>query len=261
MSSVRFRLAPPNSATNSLEIFPSSHLGEGCRLLTGEGRFGSCGGSQSRPSLARPSLARPSLARPSLARPSLARPSLARPSLARPSLARLCLLAVRNLPSQGGNTGSNPVGGSNHLPVAQMDERPATNREACRFDSCREGQSTGCSSAGRAPRLERGGRRIVTCHPDQQRPLSLNGRAPRSERGYGGSIPSRGANPGAVAKRERGALQKRHESARHRPAPPTAPPKTHLHALVARMDRPPPSKRTHAGSNPAEGGRACLRGV
>jgi hypothetical protein len=243
MSSVRFRLAPPNSATNIPKIFPSSHLGEGCRLLTGEGRFESCGGSQSRPSLARPSLARP----------SLARPSLARPSLARPSLARLCLLAVRNLPSQGGNTGSNPVGGSNHLPVAQMDERPATNREACRFDSCREGQSAGCSSAGRAPRLERGGRRIVTCHPDQQRPLSLNGRAPRSERGYGGSIPSRGANPGAVAKRERGALQKRHESARHRPAPPrSAPPITALHALVARMDRPPPSKRTHAGSNPAE---------
>ena len=120
------------------QIFPSSHLGEGCRLLTGEGRFESCGGSQ------------------------------LRPSLARPSLARLCLLAVRNLPSQGGNTGSNPVGGSNHLPVAQMDERPATNREACRFDSCREGQSTGCSSVGRAPRLERGGRRIVTCHPDQQ---------------------------------------------------------------------------------------------
>ena len=162
MSSVRFRLAPPHCATNIPKIFPSSHLGEGCRLLTGEGRFESCGGSQSRP------------------------------SLARPSLARLCLLAVRNLPSQGGNTGSNPVGGSNHLPVAQSDERPATNREACRFDSCREGQSAGCSSAGRAPRLERGGRRIVTCHPDQQRPLSLNGRAPRSERGYGGSIPSRG---------------------------------------------------------------------
>jgi hypothetical protein len=193
MSSVRFRLAPPHCATNIPKIFPSSHLGEGCRLLTGEGRFESCGGSQSRP-----------------------------------SLARLCLLAVRNLPSQGGNTGSNPVGGSNHLlPVAQMDERPATNREACRFDSCREGQSAGCSSAGRAPRLGRGGRRIVTCHPDQHRPLSLNGRAPRSERGYGGSIPSRGANPGAVAKRERGALQKRHESARHRPAPPrSAPPKT-----------------------------------
>ena len=222
MSSVRFPLAPPHCATNIPKIFPSSHLGEGCRLLTGEGRFESCGGSQSRPSLARPSLARP----------SLARPSLARPSLARPSLARLCLLAVRNLPSQGGNTGSNPVRGSNHLPVAQMDERPATNREACRFDSCREGQSAGCSSAGRAPRLGRGGRRIVTCHPDQQRPLSLNGRAPRSERGYGGSIPSRGANPGAVAKRERGALQKRHESARHRPAPPrpapprSAPPRT-----------------------------------
>ena len=180
MSSVRFRLAPPNCATNILKIFPSSHLGEGCRLLTGEGRFESCGGSQT----------------------------------------RLCLLAVRNLPSQGGNTGSNPVRGSNHLPVAQMDERPATNREACRFDSCREGQSAGCSSVGRAPRLGRGGRRIVTCHPDQQILLSLNGRALRSERRYGGSIPSRGANPGAVAKRERGALQKRHESARHRPAPP-----------------------------------------
>jgi hypothetical protein len=189
------------------EIFPSSHLGEGCRLLTGEGRFESCGGSQSCPSLARP---------------SLARPVLARASLARPSLMRLCLLAVRNLPSQGSNTGSNPVGGSNHLPVAQSDERPATNREACRFDSCREGQSAGCSSVGRAPRLGRGGRRIVTCHPDQI-PLSLNGRALRSERRYGGSIPSRGA--GAVAKRERGALQKRHESARHRPAPPRyAPP-------------------------------------
>src|SRR5580700_9996520 len=200
MSSVRFRLAPPNSATHIPNIFPSSHLGEGCRLLTGEGRFESCGGSQSRP-------------------------SLARPSLARPSLARLCLLAVRNLPSQGGNTGSNPVGGSNHLPVAQMDERPATNWEACRFDSCREGQSAGCSSAGRAPRLGRGGRRIVPCHPDQIS-LSLNGRALRSERRYGGSIPSRGANPGAVAKREREALQKRHESVRHRPAPPrTAPPR------------------------------------
>ena len=184
MSSVRTRLAPPNCATNIPKIFPSSHLGEGCRLLTGEGRFESCGGSQSRP-----------------------------------SLARLCLLAVRNLPSQGGNTGSNPVRGSNHLPVAQMDERPATNREACRFDSCREGQSAGCSSVGRAPRLGRGGRRIVTCHPDQI-PLSLNGRALRSERRYGGSIPSRGANLGAVAKRERGALQKRHESVRHRPAPP-----------------------------------------
>jgi hypothetical protein len=33
----------------------------------------------------------------------------------------------------------------------------------------------------------------------------------------------------------------------------------HLHALVARMDRPPPSKRTHAGSNPAESSLACWR--
>ena len=28
------------------QSFPSSHLGEGCRLLTGEGTFESCGGSQ-----------------------------------------------------------------------------------------------------------------------------------------------------------------------------------------------------------------------
>src|ERR1700722_9564177 len=218
MSSVRFRLAPPNCATNIPKIFPSSHLGEGCRLLTGEGRFESCDGSQSRP-----------------------------------SLARLCLLAVRNLPSQGGNAGSNPVGGSNHLPVAQSDERPATNREACRFDSCREGQSAGCSSAGRAPRLGRGGRRIVTCHPDQHRPLSLNGRAPRSERGYGGSIPSRGANlvqwrngNAALCKSVMSRLDTDlHLQDLHLQ-------KLHLHALVARMDRPPPSKRTHAGSNPAE---------
>jgi hypothetical protein len=27
------------------QSFPSSHLGEGCRLLTGEGRFETCGGS------------------------------------------------------------------------------------------------------------------------------------------------------------------------------------------------------------------------
>ncbi len=163
MSSVRFRLAPPHCATNVPKIFPSSHLGEGCRLLTGEGRFESCGGSQSRPKSCAPQSCAPQVLRT--------------PVLRAPSLARLCLLAVRNLPSQGGNTGSNPVGGSNHLPVAQMDERPATNREACRFDSCREGQSTGCSSAGRAPRLGRGGRRIVTCHPDQHNPFrSMAGR-------------------------------------------------------------------------------------
>src|SRR6202140_750675 len=190
MSSVRFRLAPPNSAPNILKIFPSSHLGEGCRLLTGEGRFESCDGSQS----------------------------------------PLCLLAVRNLPSQGGNTGSNPVGGSTHLPVAQMDERPATNREACRFDSCREGQSAGCSSVGRAPRLGRGGRRIVTCHPDQI-PLSLNGRALRSERRYGGSIPSRGA----ISVQWRNGNAALCKSAMSR-----LDTDLHLHALVARMDRPPP---------------------
>ena len=88
-----------------LKIFPSSHLGEGCRLLTGEGRFEACGGS---------------------------------------------------------HFGTFQL----DLPVAQPEEHPATNREACRFDSCREGQFRGCSSAGRAPRLGRGGRRIVTCHPD-----------------------------------------------------------------------------------------------
>jgi hypothetical protein len=224
MSSVRFRLAPPNCATNILKIFPSSHLGEGCRLLTGEGRFESCGGSQSRP-----------------------------------SLARLCLLAVRNLPSQGGNTGSNPVRGSNHLPVAQMDERPATNREACRFDSCREGQSAGCSSAGRAPRLGRGGRRIVTCHPDQQiTPFrSMAGRCAlnadtvvRFHQGVPIPVQWRNGNA-ALCKSVMSRfdtdlhLQDLHLQDLHLQ-------ELHLHALVARMDRPPPSKRVHAGSNPAE---------
>ena len=35
----------PSGSTNHAKIFPSSHLGEGCRLLTGEGRFEPCGGS------------------------------------------------------------------------------------------------------------------------------------------------------------------------------------------------------------------------
>jgi hypothetical protein len=75
----------------SSNIFPSSHLGEGCRLLTGEGRFETCGGSHFRT-----------------------------------RFSCLCLLAARNLPSQGGNTGSNPVGGSNPH-VAQLDERDITD--------------------------------------------------------------------------------------------------------------------------------------
>jgi hypothetical protein len=37
----------PSGSTNHAKIFPSSHLGEGCRLLTGEGRFETCGGSHS----------------------------------------------------------------------------------------------------------------------------------------------------------------------------------------------------------------------
>lgn len=86
----------------------------------------------------------------------------------------------------------------------------------------------------------------MTCHPDQHRPLSLNGRAPRSERGYGGSIRSRGAvqwrnGNAALCK----SVMSRLDTDLHLQ-------KLHLHALVARMDRPPPSKRMHAGSNPAE---------
>jgi hypothetical protein len=82
----------------------------------------------------------------------------------------------------------------------------------------------------------------VTCHPDQI-PLSLNGRALRSERRYGGSIPSRGAN--SVQWRNGNAAVCKTVMSRLDPG-------LHLHALVARMDRPPPSKRMHAGSNPAE---------
>ena len=213
MSSVRFRLAPPNSATNILKIFPSSHLGEGCRLLTGEGRFESCGGSQSRP-----------------------------------SLARLCLLAVRNLPSQGGNTGSNPVGGSNHLPVAQTDERPATNREACRFDSCREGQSAACGKAWliRLPWKQetvRSNRTTLTKYPFR----SMAGRCAlnadtvvRFHQGV--PIPVQWRNGNAALCKS---VMSRLDTDLHLQ-------ELHLHALVARMDRPPPSKRMHAGSNPAE---------
>jgi hypothetical protein len=84
----------------STRIFPSSHLGEGCRLLTGEGRFETCGGSHFRPTALVQAVC--------------------------PRLSRLCLLAARNLPSQGGNTGSNPVGGSNPH-VAQLDERDITD--------------------------------------------------------------------------------------------------------------------------------------
>jgi hypothetical protein len=107
--------------------------------------------------------------------------------------------------------------------------------------------NTGCSSAGRAPRLGRGGRRIVTCHPDQ-RPLSLNGRALRSERGYGGSIPPRGANGcgpertkwrngnGAVCKAVMSRLDTAYTSMRRR----------------LRMARRPPSCRAHGSHSSAD---------
>jgi hypothetical protein len=83
----------------------------------------------------------------------------------------------------------------------------------------------------------------VTCHPDQTKPLSLNGKALRSERRDGGSIPSRGAN--LVQWRNGNAAVCKTVMSRLDTG-------LHLQALVARMDRPPPSKRMHAGSNPAE---------
>jgi hypothetical protein len=126
-----------------------------------------------------------------------------------------------------------------------MDERPATDREACRSDSCREGQFAACSSAGRAPRLGRGGRRIMTCHPDQ-RPLSLNGRTLRSERRYGGSIPPRGAT--SVQWRNGNAAVCKSVMSRLDTG-------LHLQALVARMDRPPPSKHARGFESRRERGR------
>ena len=76
--------------------FPSSHLGEGAPLLTEEGTFESCGGSQC---------------------------TTARFSAGRRGFESRWRCHI-------------------HLPVAQLDEQRATNAKACRFESCREGQSS-----------------------------------------------------------------------------------------------------------------------
>ena len=49
----------------------------------------------------------------------------------------LCLRDARNHARPYRKTRADPL---LFLPVAQLDERPATNREVCRFDPCREGQ-------------------------------------------------------------------------------------------------------------------------
>ena len=74
-------------------------------------------------------------------------------------------------------------------------------------------------------------------------PPSFNARMSRSEREDGGWIPSGGAN--TVQWRNGNAAVCKTVMSRLDTG-------LHLHALVARMDRPPPSKRMHAGSNPAE---------
>jgi hypothetical protein len=78
--------------------------------------------------------------------------------------------------------GSSPIRRTN-LPVAQLEERPATNREACRFDSCREGQFQGVAQL--AERLlweqEDGSSSLSTLTTSL--PLGSVGRAPSSEGG------------------------------------------------------------------------------
>src|SRR3981189_679489 len=53
---------------------------------------------------------------------------------------RKTLQRSRTLGSQPGNRWFKSSTERQHLPVAQLDERHATNVTVCRFESCREGQ-------------------------------------------------------------------------------------------------------------------------
>ena len=105
------------------------------------------------------------------------------------------------LASHAGDTGSNPVGGSKYLPVAQLEERPATNREACRFDSCREGQFISVwESLVNPPALEAGDRPFKSDHADQcVMPVSSVAERRALNAEVAGSIPARAAKYGQMA--------------------------------------------------------------
>jgi hypothetical protein len=119
--------------------FPSSHLGEGAPLLTEEGTFESCGGSQCTTSDLGPDLGRQNGSDVHCGRKKM-----------------------DMLPSSSGKDARFSAGRRGfesrwqchiHLPVAQLDEQRATNAKVCRFESCREGQSPVNSST-----VERTGR-------------------------------------------------------------------------------------------------------
>ena len=125
--------------------FPSSHLGEGAPLLTEEGTFESCGGSQSTTSDLRPAI-------------------LGLTWAAGPEATSIAVEKIDMQSSSSGKDARSSVGRRGfesrwqchiHLPVAQLDEQRATNAKACRFESCREGQSSVCA-ANLAPWLLNG---------------------------------------------------------------------------------------------------------
>ena len=113
--------------------FPSSHLGEGARLLTGVARFETVGGSQFTFD---------------------ADVFLRVPKWKHPRFGRLKPLRISFALSV-------------HLPVAQLDEQRATNAKVCRFESCPEGQSSACRGVRSSlPALEAGDRVFKSHHAD-----------------------------------------------------------------------------------------------
>ena len=131
-----------------------------------------------------------------------------------------------------------------HLPVAQLDEQRATNAKACRFESCREGQSSVYSSAGEHSVGTEESRVQIVLH----RPMIIarwpSGQATDSESVQTGSIPVRAAN--LAPWRNRNAAVCKTAMSRGITG------RGFQHALVDQLDGQPSSKRPYAGSSPAE---------
>ena len=114
--------------------FPSSHLGEGTRLLTGVARFETVDGNQF-------------------------------------TFDADVFLGGRIGASayQAVEIASVSFALSVHLPVAQLDEQRATDAKVCRFESCPEGQSSACRGVWSSlPALEAGDRVFKSHHADQR---------------------------------------------------------------------------------------------
>jgi hypothetical protein len=143
--------------------FPSSHLGEGAPLLTEEGTFESCGGSQPTTSDRGPDLSPPTRKRP--------------PLRSKKSEMLLPSSSGKDARLSSGRRGFESRWQCHiHLPVAQLDEQRATNAKVCRFESCREGQSSVYRSAGEHSVCGEG-RVFKSCRTDQG--LSRAGRSVR----------------------------------------------------------------------------------